>query len=183
MKKLLSRRRASSLAAVACGERRVELRGRTNPSALSERYRPSRRRQVDRPPSAGQRPTAPNQPAPVPDPGSARHQAGAADRQRHVRLVRLQARRRARAGRAGAGLHRRHRRPGEPAVTDDRIRTGVISFMVPATKFDETIDALDEARQGPERAHQRPGRQRAVRRPAGAARQRRRRSATRCWRC
>jgi hypothetical protein len=26
--------------------------------------------------------------------------------------------------------------------TDDRIRTGVVSFMVPAAKFDETIDAL-----------------------------------------
>ncbi len=27
-------------------------------------------------------------------------------------------------------------------ITNDQIRTGVISFMVPATKFDETIDAL-----------------------------------------
>lgn len=29
-----------------------------------------------------------------------------------------------------------------PQVPDDRIRTGVISFMVPAKNFDETIDAL-----------------------------------------
>ncbi len=29
-----------------------------------------------------------------------------------------------------------------PQVSDDRIRTGVISFMVPAKNFDETIDAL-----------------------------------------
>jgi hypothetical protein len=29
-------------------------------------------------------------------------------------------------------------------ITNDQIRTGVISFMVPATKFDETIDALSK---------------------------------------
>src|SRR5438105_6574334 len=29
-----------------------------------------------------------------------------------------------------------------PQLSDDRIRTGVISFMVPAKNFDETIDAL-----------------------------------------
>ena len=29
-------------------------------------------------------------------------------------------------------------------VTNDQIRTGVITFMVPATKFDETIDALSK---------------------------------------
>jgi len=32
-----------------------------------------------------------------------------------------------------------------PQLSDDRIRTGVISFMVPAKNFDETIDALRKA--------------------------------------
>jgi hypothetical protein len=31
-----------------------------------------------------------------------------------------------------------------PQISDDRIRTGVISFMVPAKNFDETIDALNK---------------------------------------